>query len=205
MKVLLKLDGRTASGGSSLIMHNARLLDPLDEFTRAVAAISGKRKKTDADHLEISRLEFFGGLYSDPVIASPSAVDGQQPALMGFNIFRCLQDGGKRHKRGQDVLRGVYPLAEYVPLAYEGPQKASALWRSPEFVLRKDVGISGRRVMRTRPIFANWQAELPVEIDPKVFDLDTVRTIWADAGIYAGLGEMRPIYGRFNGTVEEAA
>ena len=30
MQVTLKLDGRTASGGSALIMHNERLADPLD-------------------------------------------------------------------------------------------------------------------------------------------------------------------------------
>jgi hypothetical protein len=58
--------------------------------------------------------------------------------------------------------------------------------------------------MRTRPFFAEWSAELPIEVDAQVFDLGALATIWHDAGIYAGLGEMRPVYGRFNGTIEEA-
>ena len=71
--------------------------------------------------------------------------------------------------------------------------------------LRKTVGVQRARTMRTRPIFNEWKAELPVEVDPVVFDLDTLRNCWKDAGTYAGIGEMRPVYGRFKATIEEAS
>lgn len=203
MKVLLKLDGRTSSGGAPLVMHNERLADPLDPFTRAIAQISANRKKTEAQHEEVSRLEFFGGLYTEPLIAAPDSIDGQKPCLPAWNILRCLQDGAKRHKKGIDVLRGVHPIPLTVPLEYEGPTSASALWLAPDFRLRKGVGISGRRVSRTRPQFVNWQAELEVEVDPSIFDLHLLEQCWRDAGKYAGLGEMRPVYGHFNATVKE--
>jgi hypothetical protein len=90
MKVLLKLEGQ-----SPLVMHNERLADPLDEFTRAIGAISKKRNKTEADHMEIGRLEFFGGLYANPMIPGPTAVNGQIPCLPAWNIIRCLQDGAR--------------------------------------------------------------------------------------------------------------
>jgi hypothetical protein len=195
MKVLLKLDGRTASGGSALVMHNERLADPLDEYTRAIAKISKKRNKTEADHLEIGRLEFLGGMYTN----------GNGPCIPAWNILRCLQDGGKRHKRGADVLRGVYPLAEHADVIYEGERDPETMWKVGRFSLRKTVGIQRSRTMRTRPIFTEWQAELPVEVDPVVFDLDTLRNIWRESGIYAGLGEMRPVYGRFAATLEESS
>lgn len=194
MKVLLKLDGRSAAGGSPLVMHNERLADPLDEIVRAIAAISKKRNKTEADHLEIARLEFEGGLYTN----------GNGPCLPAWNILRCLQDGAKRHKRGLDVLRGVYPATEHADVAYEGPRETDALWKDGSFALRKTVGIQRARTMRTRPIFREWQCELPVEVDPVVWDLDTLANCWKDAGVYAGLGEMRPVYGRFVATLEEA-
>jgi hypothetical protein len=204
MKVLLKLDGRTASGGAPLVMHNERLADPLDEFVRAIAEITAKRKKAEADHEEVGRLEFFGGLYTEPLIAGPGDLNGQRPCLPAWNILRCLQDGASIHKRGQDVLRGVHPIDLTVPLIYEGPATAKELWLSPEFRLRKSVGIQRRRVPRTRPMFVNWQAELAVEVNPTVFDLRVLQKCWADAGVLRGLGEMRPVYGRFKATAEEA-
>lgn len=193
MKVLLKLDGRTASGGSALVMHNERLADPLDEYTREIAKVSKKRNKTEADHLEIGRLEFLGGMYTN----------GNGPCIPAWNILRCLQDGGRRHKRGADVLRGIYPLAEHADVIYDGERDPDTMWKLGGFALRKTVGIQRSRTMRTRPIFTDWQAELPVEVDPVVFDLDALRNIWREAGVYAGLGEMRPVYGRFAATIEE--
>jgi hypothetical protein len=192
VKVLLKLDGRTAAGGSPLIMHNERLADPLDDYTRAIGAVAKKRNKTEADHLEIGRLEFLGGLYTN----------GNGPCLPAWNILRCLQDGAKRHKRGIDVLRGVYPLSEHADVIYDGPREPDELWQNGGFSLRKTVGVQRSRTVRTRPIFSEWQCELPVEVDATVFDLDTLQNCWKDAGVYAGIGEMRPVYGRFAATSE---
>lgn len=195
MKVLLKLDGRSASGGSALVMHNERLADPLNDYTRSIAAVAKKRNKTEADHIEIARLEFLGGLYTN----------GNGPCVPAWNILRCLQDGARRHKRGMDVPRGVFPLVDHADVSYEGDtiRDPDKLWKAGEFALRKTVGIQRSRTMRTRPIFTEWQAELAAEIDPVIFDLDTLQVFWADAGRFMGLGEMRPIYGRFVGTIKE--
>lgn len=204
MKVTLKLDGRASVGGSPLVCHNERLADPLDEFTRAIGAISGKRKKTVEDHEEISYLEFLGGMYTMPTaLGIPLNGNNPVPALPAWNILRCLQDGGRRQKRGLDVPRGVYPLADAVPIVYSGPTDPQKMWDDGAYALRKSVGIQKRRTMRTRPMFTDWSAELPVEVDKTVFDLHTLENIWKDAGIYAGLGEMRPVYGRFVGTITE--
>lgn len=188
MKAVLRLDG----SGSALLMHNERLQDPLDPFCRAVAEIAGKRNKTDADHLELGHREFLGGLYTN----------GNGPCLPAFNILRCLQEGAKRLKRGKDVLRGVFPLVEEVDVLYQGPREPEKLWKEREtFSLRKGVVVSGRKVTRTRPLFRDFAAELPVEIDPIIFDLDDVGFCWENAGRFEGIGDNRPIYGRFVGTV----
>lgn len=189
MKAILRLDGRKGQG---LLMHNERLSDPLDPFARELKEISSKRSKTDADHLELGRREFLGGLY----------VDENGPCLPAWNIIRCLQDGARRHKLGKDVLRGVFPLVETATVLYQGPRDPDELWTLHAiFSLRKGVGIGGKKVMRTRPLFKEWAAELPVEVDPTVFDEDALSKIWRDAGIYSGIGDMRPVYGRFDATV----
>jgi hypothetical protein len=197
VKVKLMLDGTTAAGGAALVCHNERLADPLDPLVREIAAVSKKRNKTEADHLEIARLEFLGGLYTN----------GNGPCLPAWNILRCLQDGAKRHKRGVDVLRGVYPLTDHADLFYDGDDNRdpAKMWKAGTYSLRKTVGIQRSRTMRTRPMFTEWSCELDVEVDPVVFDLDTLANCWKDAGKYAGIGEMRPVYGRFVGTLEEVA
>jgi len=203
MQLLLKADGNLAVGGSSvLMMHSERLADRLDEFTRAIAAISKKRNKTEADEEEIGRLEFYGGLYTEPQIPSPADLNGQVICLPAWNILRCLQEGATRQKRGKDVLRGVYPLADHVPLTFDGPTDVIERWQGG-YWLRKTVGVQRSRTVRTRAIFTGWTFEFAIEVDPNVFDVHTLRVAWHDAGIYVGLGEMRPIQGRFDGTVEE--
>lgn len=204
MKLILKLDGTTAAGGSSLVMHNERLADPLDTCTRALSAVSKKRNKTEADHQEMARIEFIGGMYADPPIESLADwTNGHRPCLPAWNILRCLQDGATRHKRGKDVLRGVYPLAERVPVVFDGDDlKISELWAKGGYALRKTVGVQRSRTVRTRPMFHDWTSQLPIEVDSTVFDIDTLRQCWRDAGVYAGLGEMRPVYGRFAGAIE---
>lgn len=204
MKLLLNANGALAAGGSSvLMMHNERLADRLDEFTRAIAATSKKRNKTEADEEEIGRLEFYGGLYTAPQISSPADLNGQAIVVPAWNILRCLQEGATRQKRGKDVLRGVYPLTQYADLQFDGPTEAIERWQNGYWV-RKTVGVQRSRTVRTRPIFESWGFTLPIEVDANVFDIHTLRVAWHDAGIYVGLGEMRPIQGRFDGTIEQA-
>lgn len=196
MKVVYEFDGRTEAFGSPLLCHNERLADPLDPHARGLKEISGKRKKTDADHLELARREYLGGLYTN----------GNGPCLPAWNMLRCIQDGAKSIKRGRDVVKGIHPLVQETDILYDGPRDPDDLWklRDEGFMLRKGVGVSTSKVMRTRPLFKQWKAVLPVEVDPTIFDLDTLQQIGDYAGKYVGVGDMRPIYGRFHCTVTTA-
>jgi hypothetical protein len=190
MKVMISFDGREESFGSALLCHNERLADPLDEMARAVAEISKKRAKVEKDHLELARRQFLGGLY----------LGDNGPVVPASNLLRCLEDGARRIKRGKDINRGIVPLADSADLQYDGPRDPEELWKAG-FWLRKGVGIGTKRVISTRPLFRNWQCELPIEVDSEIFDLHTLRQIGELAGKYAGLGDMRPIHGRCKITV----
>jgi hypothetical protein len=212
VKVILSADG-TTDPGTPLVMHNERLVDPLDEFVQEIATHTGKRgnNKTLSTHANISRLEFYGGLYTEPPLTL-SFVEGRtngaspRVCVPANNIIRCLQQAGSQFdKKGQHVLRGIHQLEEYALLEYDGPDDPIELYKDPErFLLRKSVGVQRSRTMRSRPLFADWKLSLPIEVDQVVFNLETVRNIWAYAGRYVGLGEMRPIYGRFVGEVQDA-
>ncbi len=51
------------TGLGGMLMHNVdELANPMSELCKAMKKITGKRKKVDADHEELARLEFVGSL-----------------------------------------------------------------------------------------------------------------------------------------------
>jgi hypothetical protein len=199
-RIRVIFDGSTAVNGSPLLMHNERLADPLDPYTRYLAEITGKRKKTERDHEEASRREFLGGGYWQ----TDTGPTGEQadPFIPTWNIIRCLQAGATRYKLGKQVVRGIVPVADQSPLLYDGPSDADSLWKSGEFVSRKGVGVGQSKVIRTRPAFTDWRVEAELELDLTILDPATVAQIATAAGLYEGLGDNRPRHGRFLGSVE---
>lgn len=191
MRVIL--DGRAESNGTPLLMHNERLADPLDPYSLEIGKLSKQRNKTEANHLEIARLEFIGGMYYD---------DEQGPVMPVWNIVRCIQNAGKRHKLGASVLRGVVPATPTTPVIYEGPRTIEEMWNAGTFALRKSVGIGSSRTMRTRPVFTDWRIEAEIEVDLTVLDPEKINQLVEEAGRYEGLGDNRPVYGRFLGRAE---
>lgn len=187
MQVILRADGT----GSALIQHNPRLADPLDPYTRRVSELSSKRNKTDADHLELGHREFEGGLY----------MNGNGPCLPSLNAIRCLREAATRHKLGRHIERGVMPLVKDVDVLYDGPRDAEKLWKAGTFFIRRGCVVGGKRIARTCPQFRDFGFEVPVEVDPTILDLDKIKMLWAEAGKYFGIGEMRKLMlGRFVGT-----
>jgi len=174
------------TGAAPLLMHNARLADPLNEFSRAIKGVSARRTKTEADHEELAKLEFLGSLN----------LSGGEPCLTGEQIEAMLRDGARRSKQGKEAQAGVLCDVNS-PLLYEGPREPDALWNDERFRLRASAKVGKIRVMRTRPIFRDWACEVPVEFNDGVLNHgDLVK--WATvAGIEIGLGDWRPRFGRF--------
>jgi hypothetical protein len=62
---------------------------------------------------------------------------------------------------------------------------------------RRPVVIQRSRIMRVRPKFEKWELEFDIEcIDDRVTQ-EVVKEILEYAGLYKGIGDMRPRYGRF--------
>ena len=185
----------TLKGVTPLIMHNARLADPLDTIVRQMKPLSAKRSKTEEDLLEIARLEFVGGLYFDADLG---------PVMPAMNIEATLRDGAKTFKKGKDITRGLQVTDMVVPVAYKGPRDIDGLWGGgdSEFVYRTSVVVQRNRVQRTRPIFRNWALEVNGVFDENIFDEDVLNTICETAGMMSGLGDYRPRYGKFTHELE---
>lgn len=189
-----KLKFRIA-GTAPLIMHNGQLADPANEWTRAVKEISGKRKKTTADYDEMARLEWMGSLY----------LEDSQPCIPGYVFEAALIGRGgaaRKQKMGKQAAAGLYVTKNF-PLVYEGPHETHELWLDERFRLVVPVKIGQARIMRTRPLFAEWSAEIEVEFDSQLVNAEDVHLWVQTAGYEVGLMDWRPKYGRFSVTWEE--
>jgi hypothetical protein len=175
-------------GTAPLITHNIRLANPLDPIAKAMKVISGKRKKTEDDLLQLARLEFEGGLYLDPDVG---------PFLPGENVEKCIVEGARVTKQGKQVERGLFVSDNVIPLIYKGPRTAEELWVDENFRNMAAVRVGQARVMRMRPMFRTWALDVDAEIDPGLLAVESLQQIVDDSGAMVGLGDHRPRYGRF--------
>jgi hypothetical protein len=179
-------------GCRPLIMHNGRLCDPMDEFTKAIQKTTKKRHKTDADHEQIAMLEFLGSLW---VAGNPLC-----PVVPSESIHACLIEGAKKVKSGPAAKAGLL-CDQHAVLEYDGPRDPHELWKETRFRLRTRCKVKQSRVVRTRPIFWHWTATVAVEYEDSLLDADQVIEFASRAGFEVGIGDWRPRYGRFH--VEE--
>jgi len=174
-------------GVAPLLMHNGQLANPMNKFAKAMKAITSKRKKTDEDHIELARLEFLGGLYAD---------DQGRSVLPGEVIEGTIVAGAKKTKKGKDAKSAIIVDGNF-PLIYDGPKTPKTLWEDERFRYVAGVVVGQSRVMRTRPMFKNWECKFTVHYLEEVFDAKEVIDFVDTAGRMAGLLDGRPRFGRF--------
>jgi hypothetical protein len=179
------------TGTAPLLMHNAQLSDPLNDATRALARVTGKRNKTDEDHLEAARLEHVGSLYLSDL----------GPYVPGLNIEAALFRGASKYKLMSTLKSALLIPEEVNPLSYKGPRDAAGLWADKTFVHRASVKVGQSRVIRTRPVFPKWGVVTSGLLDTEQVDKDAFEQLVATAGQVIGLGDWRPRFGRFEATV----
>lgn len=178
-------------GIAPLMMHNGRLADPDDPYSRAMKVITSNRKKTDADLEEIARLEFLGGLYLNK---------DEQVVIPGF-VFEAtlIGKGGaaRKERMGKEAAAALWVTRDF-PLIYDGPQTPDELWKDKQFVDQSMVRVQTSKVKRTRPIFRDWDAEIVVEFNDNLIDEKQVKRWIEVAGEQVGLCDWRPRLGRFS-------
>jgi hypothetical protein len=187
----------TLVGSTELLMHNIQLADPMNEWTRRIAKLTGKRKMTEDDHREKARLEFLGSLY----------LENDRVVMPQANLKRCFKEAAKATRQGRHIDRALNfadPLAMALPLAFDDNQKtADELWLIDRYHDTTIVASPGR-VPRTRPRFHPWGVTADWQLYPSLLSLEDFRAITEAAGLIEGLGDNRVNgMGRFICKLEE--
>ncbi|MBF0334590.1 MAG: hypothetical protein HQL40_13250 [Alphaproteobacteria bacterium] len=176
----------TIIGASPLLMHNGQMADPLNPWAVRMKSVSGKRAKVGVDHEEMARIEFLGSLY----------LQAGEPVIPGEIIEKALVEGGQTRRSGRKVRAAVLCDRNY-RLNYDGPRAPEALWEDPRFRLRAPVVINRNRVMRTRPRFDHWSADIEIKYLPNMVDAKDLLDFLRIVGEQIGICDWRPRFGRF--------
>ena len=177
------------SGERPLLMHSSRLADPLDPIKIDLDRLTRKRDKTLADHEQIAKVEWHGGLW---------LVDGK-PCIPSEAIESAFIAASKTRRKGKHAKAGfACPISPL--LQYDGPDDLPSLWDDKTFRLRFAVNVNDAKVMRTRPRFPEWHVIADVEFLPSLLNPNEVIEILEIAGVREGLGDWRPKFGKFSVT-----
>lgn len=180
-------------GTHPLMMHSDKLANPLAPETKLHKELTSKRKKTDDDHRAIAKSEFIAGCYWDETNGF---------YIPGGNVEATFLAGAKLQKMGTAWKRGALVLENKVKLLHDAPKTPDALWESLPNRDCRGVKVGTAKIMRYRPVFLNWAAEVTVNLNLEVIDLRDAKKAIEDAGALIGLCEYRPRYGRFQVTYD---
>lgn len=176
-----------------MLMHSDRFANPLDPVTKEHKVLTSKKTKTEDDHIAIAKSEWRGGLYwSDKLgVYIPTA-----------NIRSAVVEGAKLSKLGKQIQRGTLILEDKVPLKYQGPKDPEQLWSDGGYYDCRSVVITGKRLMRYRPMFKDWSLTVEITYDPTQIEEAQLLRVTDAAGMLIGLGDFRPnkggSFGRFS-------
>jgi hypothetical protein len=177
-------------------MHNSRLSDADNEFTKQIKEITDKgtnQTKEDKEHL--AHLEWQGSLYTN---------GNNIPVIPSANFIKMLREAAAVTKEGKKIARGLSPLALTWDLEYGGPKNLKELYAIPAFVDRRQVKVGRGLIKRTRPIFPQWKVTPSFELLTDILDFGRLKDLIELAGLTTGLGDARILgYGRFQAKVTE--
>lgn len=175
------------------ILHNGQAADPLNSFAKKMKKYTSKRNKTDEDHYEMARIEWFSCLYVN---------DKGRIVWPADAIERMIIDAAKKTRCGTKAKSGLWIEGDAV-IDYEGPKDPQKLWEynsdisSNKFISRVSAVVNKNKVMRTRPIFRDWELSFVVCYDTDVFNKEEIIGFIKTGGKMVGLSDWRPRYGRF--------
>jgi hypothetical protein len=169
-----------------LVVHNSQLSIPTNPFAERLARITSKpsKQRTHEDHVELSRVEWEGGLYWD---------DDLGPYVPTSYAMTSLWQSAKLTRDGEGLRRAVILLGHdagaRMPIEYKGPRDIEGMWQDDRYRLVMSLPQGRVRVTRTRPRFVPWQMQMTVLLEEGLMNPSVFEEIATRAGRLIGIGE----------------
>ena len=179
----------TITGVSPLVMHNGLLVDHENPYVRKIKAITAKKtNKTDADKDELAALEWFGGLYMN---------EAREIIVPTLNIEGAIAEAAKKLRKGKSIKSAAFVNEDSVLDFPDKGKPMEKVYDSRKYQLRVPVVVTKSRVMRVRPLFAEWKAVFTITYFDDLISESDMKEILHICGRQIGIGDFRPKYGRF--------
>ena len=201
----------TITGISAMIVHNGGNISPLNPLNKLKSEYTGKRKKTDDDHMNIARIEWFQSLYlNKPFGLSPknniyyiTNDEGLFPVLPIKCVRACIKSGAKFSKNGKNTDRAInYSKVEFYKPSIDGKKLSfpsiNKMSDMDEYVDESVQSVNRAKVMRYRGKFEQWAATIHGCIAEEIMNPEALEQAVRAAGDYEGINDSRSLgYGRF--------
>jgi len=187
-------------GTRPIMTQCPRLVDPLHPMKKEIAKLTGKRKKTDEDLIEIARLEYVSFCYYDEKRDKKDVTKRWYlPAEFAIASFR---DAAKEFRQGKATEKAIAIVEYDLPFLFPDNDKTpDQLFENREnngYVDARNVVIKQARLPRYRPVFPEWSTALTVMLDEETLSYDDLIKIVELAGRQNGFGTYRQKFGRFS-------
>ncbi len=184
----------TWKGLTPLIMHSCQCANPLHPIAKEMKKYTSKRKKTDEDLIKISDLEWEAGAYWK---------EGLGLYIPAENVEATILNGAKANKKGKDFEKYCTVTDIYIPLDYGENLTKEELISNYKYRDTRMMTVMRSKIARTRPRFDRWKITFNLQYDESKIDLETITLAIENAGLYVGLCDSRPKYGKFTAIIEE--
>lgn len=184
----------TWKGISPLIMHSCQCVNPLHPIAKELKKCTSKKNKTDEDLVKISDLEWEAGAYWK---------DGMGLYIPAENVEATIINGAKANKKGKDIQKYVDVTDLYIPFEYGEDLTKEELIQNYEYRDTRIMTVMRSKILRTRPRFDQWVIEFNLRYNEEKIDIETIINAMEYAGLYVGLCDSRPKYGKFSVVIEE--
>lgn len=184
----------TWKGLTPLIMHSCQCANPLHPIAKELKKYTSKRKKTDEDLIKISDLEWEAGAYWK---------EGLGLYIPAENVEATILNGAKANKKGKDFEKYCTVTDIYIPLDYGENLTKEELISNYKYRDTRMMTVMRSKIARTRPRFDRWKITFNLQYDESKIDLETITLAIENAGLYVGLCDSRPKYGKFTAIIEE--
>jgi hypothetical protein len=178
-------------GVCPLLQHDDKTANPFNDYTKELKAISGKRKKTEDDLLEMARIEWSASLYHTEKKGYYMKAECFEASLLAAAKSKKLGTAFKQAVRIPDD-----PIFHFKD-ENKTPKQLFAINEYKDF---RTVKVMTSKVLRCRPIFNEWYCEIELWYDESRIDEGELIQIAEYAGRFIGICDYRPKFGRFSAT-----